>query len=91
MTRRIGLWALIGLIVACSWVIVGMMVVPNYNLARSTWVAITAPASFLGRKMPLASYWFILLNSGAYALGLMAEGFAYGARMPRRSRRPTRA
>ena len=76
MTRRLGVWALAGLIVACCWVIIGMTLAPHYNLGRSTLVMITAPASYAGRKMPLAFYWFILLNSVAYAVvGVAAEGF----------------
>jgi hypothetical protein len=47
-----------------------------YTLGRSSIVAITAPASLVGRTMPLAYYWFILLNGVAYALfGLVIELF----------------
>ena len=47
---------------------------PNPALGRSAIVAITAPASLIGRKMPLAYYWFILLNAAIYALfGLATE------------------
>lgn len=74
MKRRIGLWALIGLAVAFFWFVFGLFTWPNYNLGRSTIVAITAPASLIGRSMPLAYYWFILLNAGMYALiGLAPE------------------
>jgi len=35
---------------------------------------ITAPASYLGRRAPLAFYWFILLNAAMYAVvGLGTE------------------
>jgi len=51
-----------------------MVAAPNYNLGRWTVAAITAPASLIGRAIPLAYYWFILLNAAAYALiGLAAE------------------
>jgi len=51
-----------------------MATAPNPNLGRSTLVAITAPASLLGRTIPLAYYWFILLNAATYALcGLAGE------------------
>ena len=81
MTRRLGLWALVGLIVACCWVIIGMTVAPHYNLGRSTFVLVTAPASYVGRKIPLAFYWFILLNAVAYVIvGLAAEGFSRALR-----------
>lgn len=74
MKRRIGLWALSGLAVACCWVIAGVVIPPTYNFGRWTVAAITAPASLIGRAIPLAYYWFILLNAAAYAvIGLAAE------------------
>jgi hypothetical protein len=53
VSRRISFWVLIGIAVASCWVAVGLMLGPNYNLGRSTVVAITAPASLLGRRMPV--------------------------------------
>jgi hypothetical protein len=74
MTRRICLWAFGGFAVACCWFIYSTVTWPNPNLARWTIVAITAPASLIGRSMPLAYYWFILLNAAIYALvGLASE------------------
>jgi hypothetical protein len=75
MTRIVSLWVLIGLAVACCWAVVGLLLGPtSYNLGHSTLVAITAPASLLGRKMPLGVVWFILLNGGIYAvMGLAIE------------------
>jgi hypothetical protein len=74
MKRRIGMWALSGFVVACCWVIFSMVAGPSVNLGRSAIVAVTAPASYLGRSMPLAYYWFILLNAALYALvGLAIE------------------
>ena len=74
MRRRIGLWALCGLAVACFWFVYGMAAGPTLNLGRWPIVAITAPASLLGRHMPLRYQWFILLNGAAYALlGLALE------------------
>lgn len=67
MNRRISLWMFIGIVVACCWVAAGFMLGPSYNLGRSTIVAITAPASLLGRRMPLGVLWFILLNGALYA------------------------
>ena len=76
MSRRIGVWALIGLAVACFWVFLAMVVGPNYNLGHPRLVTITAPASWLGRKIPLAFYWFIFLNAATYAVvGLATEVF----------------
>jgi hypothetical protein len=68
MSRNIGIWALIGFIVACCWVVIGIAVGPTYNLGHSTVVSITAPASFLGRRVPPSFYWFILLNAVIYAV-----------------------
>ena len=74
MKHRLGMWVLSGFVVACCWVILGMVVGSNINLGRSAIVAITAPAAYLGRRMPLAYYWFILLNAAIYALlGLAIE------------------
>jgi hypothetical protein len=75
MKQRISFWALVGLLVAGCWFLYGIIAMPltdqnvNWTLA-----AITAPASLIGRTMPLKYYWFILLNGAIYALvGLMAE------------------
>jgi hypothetical protein len=74
MMRRISLWAIIGFAVACCWFLYSTVTAPNPNLARWTIVAVTAPASLIGRAMPLAYYWFILLNAAIYALvGLATE------------------
>jgi len=69
MSRMVSLWMLVGLAVACCWAVVGLLIGPTgYNLGHSTLVAITAPASLLGRKMPLGMVWFVLLNGVLYAL-----------------------
>jgi len=79
MKRRIGLWAIIGFAVAFFWFIYSTVTAPNPALGRSAIVAITAPASLVGRSMPLAYYWFILLNAAIYALfGLTVELFRRG-------------
>ena len=78
MRRNLCMWALIGLFVACGWVLIGMVLGPAYNLGRSTILSITAPASFLGRRFPLTWYWFIVLNAATYAVvGLGAELFRH--------------
>ena len=74
MKRRIALWALGGLAVASGWVLYAVATWPHPELGRSTVVAITAPASLLGRAMPLAYYWFLLAYAAVYALfGLGTE------------------
>jgi len=85
MKRRISLWAFIGFAVAFVWFVVGLFTWPNYNLGRSALVAITAPASLIGRTMPLAYYWFFLLNAAIYAVvGLAAELFRRSVAQPAR-------
>jgi hypothetical protein len=74
MKRRIILWVFAGIVVACSWAVVAVLTGPCHNLGRSIFVEITAPASLLGRWMPLGVIWFILLNGGLYGvLGLAIE------------------
>ena len=68
MTRRIGLWMLIGLAVAGCWAAIAAFVPPAYNPGRFPVMTITAPASLLGRRMPLSELWFIILNGGIYAV-----------------------
>ena len=74
VTRIVSFWTLIGLAIACCWALVGLLIGPGYNLGHSTLVAITAPASLIGRKMPLAMVWFVALNGALYAvLGFAIE------------------
>ena len=74
MKRRISLWALIGSALASFWVLYGIATAPNPSLTHWSIITITAPASLLGRSMPLAYYTFILLNGCFYGLiGLATE------------------
>jgi hypothetical protein len=76
MKRRISFWAIAGFAVAFCWFIYSTVTAPNPAFGRSILIAITAPASLIGRRMPLAYYWFILLNAVIYALvGLATEPF----------------
>ena len=68
MNRRIGLWMLVGLTVACCWAVVAALVGPPYNPGRSTVAAFTAPALLIGRRMPLGMLWSVLLNGVMYAV-----------------------
>lgn len=69
MNRRIGLWTLVGLVVAGCWVAIAAFTPQSYNPGLF-WIAaaISAPASLLGRKMPLGAQWFMVLNGGIYAV-----------------------
>ena len=81
MRNRIGLWVLVGIMTACCWVAIAFFAGPAYNPGRSLTAAITAPASLLGRKMPLSMMWFILLNGGLYgAVGLAFEALRWPLR-----------
>ena len=74
MHRMFSLWMLIGIAVACCWVGAGILTGPNHNLGHSTFVAISAPAAVLGRRMRLGVLWFVLLNGFIYALiGIVIE------------------
>lgn len=75
MRNRISLWVLIGILVACSWVVIAFLAGPMYNPGRSLIAAITAPASLVGRNMPLGVVWFIILNGAFYGV----VGFAVEA------------
>jgi len=68
MNRRVGRWALAGFAVACFWVIFGLMIPPDINIGAWAITAITAPATMIGRAMPLKFYWFIALNTAIYGL-----------------------
>ena len=82
MKRRISLWALLGSSVASFWVLYVVATAPNSSLTHSSVLAITAPASLLGRSMPQAYYAFILLNGCFYALiGLAAELLRKGSHL----------
>lgn len=69
MNRRIVMWGLLGLTVAFSWSLIGIIAGPDFNAGRSMLAAVSAPASLLGRKMPLGVATFILLNGCLYAFG----------------------
>jgi hypothetical protein len=82
MKRRIALWALIGSAVASFWVLYVIATWPHSSLTYSSVLAITAPASLLGRTMPQAYYTFILLNGCFYALiGLTTELLRKGSHL----------
>jgi hypothetical protein len=74
MVKRIALWTFVGYVIASAWVFYSL--VPNnaLNLFRSNLLAITAPASLLGRSLAMKYYWFVALNAAIYALvGLAIE------------------
>jgi hypothetical protein len=81
--RRIALWALAGLAVACFWVIFSLLIPRGVNFGYWTITSITAPASLL-RHRPVTWYEFIALNAVIYALvGLAVETVRYLLRRPK--------
>lgn len=74
MVLRISLWALLGLAVACGWIYYGMTAGPDVNVGNWTVVAITAPATLIGRITPLAYSSVAFINAAIYAVvGFLTE------------------
>lgn len=76
MNKRIALWALMGALVACFWVLLAMLAATHLPHDWGRWpvVSITAPASLVGRHSPQTWYAFVLLNAALYVLaGLATE------------------
>ena len=68
MVLRISLWALLGLIVACGWIYYGMAAGADANVGSWTVVAITAPATLIGRMTPLPYSTVAFINAAIYAV-----------------------
>jgi hypothetical protein len=76
MMRRICLWTVAGFMVACAWVMVSLVIGPDYNLVRWPVVEVTAPGWLIGHSLQLDPFWVILLNGAAYAIvGFFFEPF----------------
>jgi hypothetical protein len=74
LNRRISLWLLVGLMVACFWAVMSFVLGPSYNLGASTLVGITAPVALFSGRFPLGIRSAILLNGILYALvGVIIE------------------
>ena len=64
-----------GFAVALVWVGVVWALWPRVNVGQSWIVAVTAPASVLGRRRAMRWEEFLLLNAGVYAgVGVVGEG-----------------
>lgn len=75
MMRRVGWWAMAGFGVAAVWVALVWALWPRVNVGQSWVVAVTAPASMLGRRRRMSWEEFLLLNAGVYAVaGVVVEG-----------------
>jgi hypothetical protein len=74
MVLRISLWAVVGLGVACGWMYYGMTAGAGQNIGGWTVVAFTAPATLIGREIPLAYSTIAFINAAIYAVvGLLTE------------------
>jgi len=91
MTKRIAVWTLVGVIVACGWALLASM--PGHWVnADSTLVVLTAPIALLGRRMPISYQWSIFFNAVTYALyGFTFELLRRGFRSTASARITTRA
>jgi len=80
MKRRITMWASVGFLIACGWVLY-TFVVPVELLQASlrqpvvlSLAFITCPVSYAGQYMPIHFWWIPPINAGTYTLiGLIAE------------------
>ena len=85
MLKRIGLWALCGLAVALTWVVLFYLLGPsngtypsqfqvlNY-LAHSAMLEISFPLVMLGRHWAITWYWSLAINALTYTMaGLLVE------------------
>jgi hypothetical protein len=73
MTRRIGWWAIAGVVVAATWGAIAMSSHAPLTGAMRTLVDITCPIAMLG-KYPLSIYLVLAANALTYALvGLCVE------------------
>jgi hypothetical protein len=77
MGLRVGLWALIGAVVACFWVLFAMIAGPGHFDGHWTVVAITMPASLIALYRPtgpVSWHTVMFLNAAIYGLiGLAIE------------------
>ena len=76
MTRRVGMWASAGFLIAGSWALYGLAKAPPAITSADrivTLVRLTCPITFLS-SYPLGLYWVLLANAATYALvGLIVE------------------
>jgi hypothetical protein len=95
MLRRVGLWALGGLVVALIWALVFYVAGPSngtypsqdavlHFLGHTPLLPITAPVALLGHHYAITWYWSAVINAGMYAcVGLLVEGMRQAAHSSR--------
>ena len=87
MKRRIAMWAGVGFLVACGWVLYTFVVPVEFlqeSLRQPAVLAaayVTCPLIFAGRHFAIYFWWFPPVNAATYALvGLVVEGLRRTAR-----------
>jgi len=88
MKRRISIWATVGFLVACGWVLYSFVMPPDHFIATmrqplvEAAVITSCPICFAGRYFPL-SFWAVpLINAATYAVvGLLVEALVRRKRL----------
>jgi|HubBroStandDraft_1064217.scaffolds.fasta_scaffold40450_2 hypothetical protein len=83
MLKRIGLWALGGLVVAFFWFVV-ILIMPRGQGPGANWliVQISVPFLVFVRHVPITWYQSLVLNAASYAcIGLLIEAIRKTARL----------
>ncbi len=80
MTLRISIWAGVGFLVACGWIVYTFVTPPDSlgpslrNPIMETLVFTSCPISIAGSHFPLRFWWLPPINAATYALiGLIVE------------------
>jgi len=88
MKRRIGMWAGVGFLIACGWVLYTFVVPIEFlqaSLRQPLVLAaayISCPLTYAGHYYAIHFWWFPPVNAATYALvGLMVEGLRRMARL----------
>lgn len=80
MKRRIAIWASVGFVIACCWVVY-TFVTPAENLGAALREPLvqaalftSCPVAIAGRYVPLAFWWIPPINAATYALIALIVG-----------------
>ncbi len=80
MKRRIAIWASVGFVVACGWVLYSFLTPPErlIGIMSEPFVVVlgyaSCPVVFAARKFPLHFWWVPLINAATYVvIGLFGE------------------
>lgn len=80
MKHRVAIWAALGLLIACCWLLYTFLVPPEYlrtslkdPLIRA-FAYVSCPVIYAGSHFPIRFWWVPIINAGAYAaVGLLFE------------------